>query len=208
MPLYYKCTLKPKLMNIQNRIEQVTSEAVSISREELISKMLDARGGAHTFSNVVLKTVPPMNKTGNPFYNRVFKLAQWNAGINTEFATKFVNTCERLDIDTENLDIDESIYTKYNEKKNCPVLRLKSKPASIYFAFFPTKQVQFVEYYIDGMLATPFQEEQLKAWIKKSAPSKKQTELGIAEADQVLIRTAKLESVVAIKIEGTQYRVV
>jgi hypothetical protein len=195
-------------MTTQSRINEVTSGATSISKDELISKMINVRGGAHTFSNVVLKTAPTMNKGGNPFHNRVEKLAQWNCGINTEYGTKLGNTLDKLGIEVEALDIDESRYERYTEKKNCPVLRLKSDPNKIYIAFFPNKQVQFVEYYIDGELATPLESEQLKVWIKKSTPSKKQTELGIAEADQVIIRTAKVESVVAIKIDGIQYRVV
>lgn len=195
-------------MTTQSRIAEVTIGATSISREELVSKMINVRGGAHTFSNVVLKTAPQMNKTNNPFHNRVEKLAQWNCGINTEYGTKLGNALDKLGIEVEALDIDESLYERYTEKRNCPVLRLKSNPNKIYIAFFPNKQVQFVEYYVDGELATPLQSEQLKVWIKKSTPSKKQTELGIAEADQVMIRTAKLESVVAIKIDGIQYRVV
>lgn len=195
-------------MTMNAKIDQLTVGAVSITRAELVEKMANVRNGAHSFSNQILATIPPMNKTGNPFLDRTIKLAQWGSGVNTTYATKLENKADKMGIDTTELTIEESKYTRYNGKQNCPVLRLKKDPSALYIAFFPNDQVQFVEYYVDGELATPLQAEQLKAWVKRPYASAKQTAMGIAVEEQVKIRIAKIESVVAIRIDGTLYRVV
>lgn len=196
-------------MNIQNRINEVTANATSITRNELVEKMLNLRNGSHTFGSWVIKTKTKMNKGGNPFYDRVTKLAKWSFGVNTEYYTKLVNEMQRQGLDTSALTKVGSAYERYNDKPNCPILRLKSDTEKLYVSVFPNKEgVSFVEYYIDNRKATEFEVEQIKAWLGENKPSAKQTELGISADKEIKIRTAKLDSVVAITLEGQTYKVV
>jgi hypothetical protein len=196
-------------MTIQNRISQETANATTITKAELVEKMLTLRNGSHTFGGIVLATEPKMNKGGNPFHNRVTKLAKWSFGINTEYLTKLMKEMERQGLDTSALTEPTSNYVRYNDKKNCSVLRLKSNLSKLYLNLFPNKdKISFVEYYLDGVLATELETAQIKSWIGEDKPSAKQTELGISEERQIKIRTPKLESVVAITLEGVTYKVV
>lgn len=196
-------------MAIQNRINEVTATATTITKAELVEKMLTLRNGSHTFGSWLLATNPYMPKGGNPFYGRVTKLAKWSFGVNTEYYNKVVNEMERQGLDTSTLTKAPSNYVRYNaDKDNCPVLRLKSDTSKLYISVFPNKEgVSFVEYYLDGVLATELETAQIKAWIGEDKPSAKQSELGISEERQIKIRTAKLESVVAITLEGATYKV-
>lgn len=195
-------------MMMNNRINELTNGHTSISKSELVEKMLNLRNGSHTFGSVVLATEPTMNKSGNPFYNRVVKLAKWSFGINTEYYNKVKNEMERQGLDVTALTTSSSNYERYNEKPNCPILKLKSDNSRLYVSLFPNKDgVSFVEYYVDGVKATELEVEQIKSFERGNTPSAKQSALGISEEKQIKIRTAKLESVVAITLEKTNYKV-
>lgn len=196
-------------MEMTQRVSEITANANTITREELVEKMLVLRNGSHTFGGVVLATEPKMNKGGNPFYGRVTKLAKWSFGVNTDYYTKVVNEMTRQGLDTSTLTKEPSNYVRYNEKANCPILRLKSDTSKLYLSVFPNKEgVSFVEYYLDGVLATELETEQIKSWVGETKPSAKQSELGISADKEIKIRTIKLDSVVAITLEGTTYKVV
>ena len=196
-------------MIMTNRINEVTANATTITRQELVSKMLNLRNGSHTFGSIVLATEPKMNKGGNPFYGRVTKLAKWSFGVNTEYYTKVIKEMERQGLDTSALTREPSNYIRYNEKANCPILKLKSDESKLYLSVFPNKEgVSFVEYYIDGVLATELETAQIKAWENGNKPSAKQSELGISAEREIKIRTIKLDSIVAITLEGVTYKVV
>lgn len=196
-------------MTINNRISEITTTATTITKSELVSKMIGLRNGSHTFGGVLALTAPAMNKGGNPFYGRVMKLAKWSFGVNTEYYTKVVNEMIRQGLDTSALTKAPSNYVRYVENKaNCPVLRLKSDTSKLYLSLFPNKDgVSFVEYYLDGVLATELETAQIKAWVGEDKPSAKQSELGIGEERQIKIRTLKLDSVVSITLEGATYKV-
>lgn len=195
------------MANIQTRISALTSDAVSITEQDLIEKMLNVRGGAHTFGDVIVASVPKMNKTDNPFYGRVTKLAEWGCGINTTWAKKLNNAFEKHELVAPQIDLRNSPYVHYTDKPTCPVLRLKRDMNAIYFAIFPNKQLKFVEYYIDNVLATELELEQLKVWLPKPSVDKRQIESGIAESEQVIMRTPSIKSVVAIKVDKGFYKI-
>lgn len=196
-------------MTIQNRINEVTATSTAITKAELVEKMLTLRNGSHTFGSVVLATEPKMNKGGNPFYGRVTKLAKWSFGVNTDYYTKVINEMVRQGLDTSTLTKEPSNYVRYNDKANCPILKLKSDTSKLYLSVFPNKEgVSFVEYHLDGNLATELETAQIKAWVGEDKPSAKQSELGITAEKEIKIRTIKLDSVVAITLEGTTYKVV
>lgn len=193
---------------IINRIASALVSFVSVSISDLVGIMIELRNGSHTFGSVLLQSIPEMRKTGNPFYGRVTKLAKWSFGVNTEYYSKLIKELERQGIDASLLTKEPSNYERYNGKPNCPVLKLKSDPSKLYLALFPNKDgVSFVEYYIDGRLATDFEVEQIKSFEYGNKPSAKQTALGIEEERQIKIRTVKLESIVAITLEGQTYKV-
>ena len=196
-------------MTIQNRINEITATATTITRNELVEKMINLRNGSHTFGSIVVGNEPKMNKGGNPFYNRVTKLAKWSFGVNTDYYTKVINEMVRQGLDTSTLTKEPSNYVRYNEKSNCPILRLKSDTSKLYLSVYPNKEgVSFVEYYIDNVLATELETEQVKSWVGDNKPSAKQSELGISAEREIKIRTIKLDSIVAITLEGVTYKVV
>ena len=196
-------------MTIENKISEITATSTAITKSELVEKMLTLRNGSHTFGSVVLATEPKMNKGGNPFYGRVTKLAKWSFGVNTEYYTKVVKEMERQGLDASALTREPSNYVRYNDKPNCSVLKLKSDLSKLYLSLFPNKDgVSFVEYYIDGVLATEFETAQIKSWENGKKPSAKQSELGISADKEIKIRTIKLDSIVAITLEGATYKVV
>lgn len=197
-------------MNINNRISQITAEnTVTITKAELVEKLLNLRNGSHTFGSVVLATEPKMNKKGNPFFGRVTKLAKWSFGVNTEYYTKVVKEMERQGLDVSALTKAPSNYVRFHEDRaNCPVLKLKSDESKLYLSLFPNREgVSFVEYYVDNQIAGELETAQVKAWVGEDKPSAKQAELGIADERQIKIRTVKLDSVVAITLEGVSYKV-
>lgn len=190
------------------RIASVIASYVSVSLADLVGIVIALRNGSHTFGSILTNSVPEMRKTNNPFLGRVTKLSKWSFGLNTEYYSKLIKEMERQGIDPSALTKEPSNYERYNGKPNCPVLKLKSDPSKLYLALFPNKDgVSFVEYYIDGRLATDFEVEQIKSFEYGSKPSAKQTALGIEAERQVKIRTTKLESVVAITLEGQTYKV-
>lgn len=171
--------------------------------------MLTLRNGSHTFGGIVVANKPKMNKGGNPYYERVTKLSKWSFGVNTDYYTKVINEMNRQGLDTSTLTKEPSNYVRYNDKANCPILRLKSDTSKLYLSVYPNKdQVSFVEYYIDNVLATELETEQVKSWVGENKPSVKQTELGISADKEIKIRTIKLDSIVAITLEGVTYKVV
>lgn len=71
-------------MNIQKKlVQQVVQEMPSITKEQLINHLKNIKSS--TFIGFVAKTIPKMKKTGNPFADKIIKLAHVSANVGFDY---------------------------------------------------------------------------------------------------------------------------
>ena len=116
-------------MTTEQRINQIGNEIIHevMTKQEFVSYMENLCNGSHTFGSVVSVTEPKMNKTGNPYYNRVKKMSKWNFGCNTSFTTKGENYREKNDIQGD-FQAQSTYVQSTNGKENYVVCAKKDNP--------------------------------------------------------------------------------
>ena len=168
-------------MNINERFNQleVENNFEVMAKSEFLDYMSNLNNGSHTFGGMISLTLAKMNKTGNPYYGRVYKLSRWSFGCNTSFATKGENIREKKGVEGEfkamgtyvkpDNDKDNFVVCSKKDDENVKYLRVYTNPDS--------NEPTFTEYYVDGVKLSGAELELVKGLIIKK--SKGSINLGV-----------------------------
>lgn len=148
--------------------------------------------------SVIAITEPKMNKRGNPYFGRVHKATYMsNVALGYDYENVVNARLERKGLDSDFVaekpkgkNWDMYPFILQSDKDNSvKYLRCTMRPNTA------TKVV----YILDGKVVTD--EDVLlaiKSWVTKSSYSVKQTESGLDEKEQVIVRDFKLEGIIAL----------
>lgn len=197
-------------MNINQKITQIETENTFevMTKEDFISFMENINNGSHTYGSIITLAKARMNVKGNPFRDRVMKLAKWNFGCNTSFGKKGDNLREKSGIEGEFKPKSTYVETDVYDE-NFVVCHKKDDPNTKYLRLYTnanSNTVTFTEYYIDDVKATEFEMEQLRTFIKKSV--KGSHNLGVKGAEAFGTFNVGLDSVKYIFVNGRKIKIV
>lgn len=144
---------------------------------------------------VVTKTTPKMNKTGNPYVNRVEKVSVYtNAMLGCSYANVVNNRLEN-----EGKERDFVAQAPKGRKSYNSFFDQSEKDENVFYlkiAFYQKQTHVTSNYLVDGELATPEQVEEIKKFLPKNYSSA--ASQGLEEEDEVKMIAVKFENVVAI----------
>jgi hypothetical protein len=152
-------------------------------------------GGSAKFAQVLAEVEQKMLKTGNPLRNAVItKLVDYNMLLNANYQNMVNNALIREGKDA-NFVAKENWFTPVNDGFNGSVVAKKSDLTCEYLKF-SCNNAKTLNYFVDGVEATPEQMEVIKQYKQKSNRPLNQ---GLTEDNEVIIRTIKMEGIKKIK---------
>jgi hypothetical protein len=166
----------------------------NITRQELITLLSEI--DKPTFTNVVMETMVRMNKTNNPYYNKVVKRSKCNYSLGIDYGKRVNNNYTKEGI--ENTFESEKPSGKHHIG-NSKCLLIDDKTESVHYVMLerfdeikPTNEFIFEGNEIDKQLFQDF--------MVKYTESQKQ------EQDRkVMVITPKIENIKEMSINGTKY---
>lgn len=197
-------------MNINEKFNQIEIENLfeQMTKSEVVDFMSNLRNGSHTKGSMISLTIAKMNKTGNPYFNRVYKLSKWNFGCNTSFGTKAENLRDKKEIEGE-FTPNETYVKSINGKKNYVVCTHENDPSKIYLRVYTdanSTEPTFVEYYMDGVKIPQDELELVRGLIKRS--EKGSHNLGIKGDEAFGTFNVGLNSVKYLLVAGRKIKIV
>ena len=174
--------------------------------------LLHERKGAQPIT-IVTQTIPAMNKTGNPYYDkdkgtfRVYKRSWVNGMIGWNYSNAVSNQRAREDHPEPAF---EAQPRKWGERiAGSPLVKHKD---SLYLELKVERSVETPLYYLDDELLDEDDNEQgaknklivadIKSWIKVS------TQAATQETEkEIILRDYKLSNIISIRCGGCDYRV-
>lgn len=150
-----------------------------------------------TFCNVVMKTIPTMNKTGNEFFGRVVKLSSTNFLMGNDYENR-VQSNEQKEGLTPDF-ISEKPSGKTHVSKCVLVDDKTGENHYLMVERFDEIKPQ-VQYELDGQPMDEIQYELFKQWLKTPYVSTKQ------EQDRkVMVITPLIKNIVSISFDNKKY---
>lgn len=197
-------------MNINEKFNQLEAENTFevMTKDEVVEFMSNIKNGSHTFGSMISLTIAKMNKTGNPYFNRVYKLSKWSFGCNTSFGTKGENAREKNGIKGD-FKPKSTYVTADNGKENYVVCSKKNDESVKYLRVYTDAKSNipsFKEYYCEGVRLDGAELELVKGLIKST--KKGSANLGIQGADAFGTFNVGLDSVKYLFVEGRKIKVV
>lgn len=197
-------------MTISEKLNQLEVETTFevMTKGEFIDFMLNLRNGSHSFGSMVSLTLQKMNKRGNPYHNRVYKLSKWNFGCNTSYQTKGDNLREKKGIVGE-LVTKETYVQPLEDDSNFVVCSKKDDPTKKYLRVYTnpnSNETTFKEYYMDGVKIQEQELELVKGLITKS--EKGSNNLGVVGSDSFGTFNVGLDSVKYMFIDNRKIKIV
>ena len=172
-------------------------ETKKITRQELITLLSEI--DKPTFTNVVMETMVRMNKTNNPYYNKVVKRSKCNYSLGIDYQKRVNNNYTKEGI--ENTFESEKPSGKHHVG-NSKCLLIDDKTESVYYVMLerfdeikPTNEFIFEGNEIDKQLFQDF--------MVKYTESQKQE-----QERKVSVITPKIDSIMGISLNGTKYEVI
>ena len=149
-----------------------------------------------TFVNVELLTVVDMNKTNNPFYNRVTKSSKRNYLLGSEYLKRVIKNMKN-----EGLEPDFQVEKpKGKTHVSGSVLVSDKDPNQFYVMLELFDEIPPVtEYFLDG---EPVEKQVVEGYFKPVYESKKQE-----QERKVKVITPKIESIRKMSILGHVYEI-
>jgi hypothetical protein len=160
---------------------------------KLQSVLLNHKGNG--FAHLIAKTVPTMNKTGNPFYGNVFKVADINIQAGFKYINSVNNQRKREGLESE----VEAKPRKWGSRIEGTPLVEHTKKDGTYRLYLEAKceSVNSVKY-VDGE-GNEIDKSELTEWLR-DRPAKSSTQDGIEK--EVILRDYALDSIEWIAIDG------
>lgn len=149
-----------------------------------------------TFVNMVTRTVVKMNKTGNPFYNLVYKVRTGNYLVGNEYENRVNNNLEKEGKDSDFVASKNNVgdhvtksllYNSNTEKYYLQYERFDNSPIDTLYTFkgLPIDKAQF-ERFISG--STSYENQGLTKTVK--------------------VQSVTTSNILSITVDGTRYNVV
>lgn len=177
-----------------NQLIVMNKETKKITKQELITLL--SQINKPTFTNVVMETKVRMNKTNNPYYDKVIKRSKCNYSLGIDYQKRVNNNYTKEGI--ENTFESEKPSGKHHIG-NSKCLLIDDKTESVHYVMLerfdeinPTNEFIFEGNEIDKQI---FQD-----YMVKVSESQKQ------EQDRkVMVLTPKIDNIKEISLEGTKY---
>lgn len=150
-----------------------------------------------TFVNLVTETKVRMNKTGNPFFDKVTKKSKSNFLIGNDYGIRVTNNEKKEGIEG-NFEVEEMKGKKHVSKCVC----IDTKTESVYYLMverFDEIKPQ-VEYTFEG---NSIEKTLFESYMVKVSESKKQV-----QEKKVSVLTFKISNIKEISINKEKYQVV
>ena len=150
-----------------------------------------------TFVNLVTETKVRMNKTGNPFFDKVTKKSKSNFLIGNDYGIRVTNNEKKEGIEG-NFEVEEMKGKKHVSKCVC----IDTKTESVYYLMverFDEIKPQ-VEYTFEG---NSIEKHLFESYMVKVSESKKQV-----QEKKVSVLTFKISNIKEISINKEKYQVV
>jgi hypothetical protein len=166
-----------------------------ISKRNLIELLMGVNKS--TFVNVTMKTPVRMNKTGNPFYDRIEKISSTNFLLGNSYEDRVRSNQEK-----EHLNgnfVSEQPKGKLHVSK-CVLVDEKTK--TVFYVMlerFDEIKPQNI-YIVDGN--DPIEKVLFEEWMIKSYDSQKQK-----QERKVMVITVKIENIIGITLDGVRYEI-
>lgn len=146
--------------------------------------------------SLITVTVPKMRKTNNPYFGRVHKASYMtNVALGYDYENSVNNRLDRKGIEAD----FQAEKPKGKSWCEYPYILQADKDASIKYlrcTIRPNTKAKSV-FILDGKIVTDDAiEAQIKSFIQTSSTSKKQSESGLDDAEQVIVRDYKLDGVI------------
>lgn len=176
-------------------------QIVNVSVSELVEVLKGV--DKSTFINVTMETVPTMNKTGNPFYNKenktfsVRKLTTCNYLIGNNYENRVNNNMEKEGMETTFESLKPS--GKHHVSK---CVLVDDKTETVYYLMverFDEVKPQ-VEYTKDGLPMNETDRMILNDFLVKSSDSSRQE-----QERKVSVITPKIENIRELSLNGVRY---
>ena len=197
-------------MTIQEKLNEIEREFnfEQMTKAEFVDFMSNLRNGSHTYGSMISLTLAKMNKKGNPYHNRVYKLSKWNFGCNTNYVNKAENIRDK-----KNIEGDFSAKGTYVQPtdgdNNFVVCYKKDEPTKVYLRVYTDANSQtptFKEYYMDNQKVQGHELELVKGFIKNSV--KGSQNLGVIGNDAFGTFNVGLDSVKYMFIDKRKIKIV
>jgi len=138
---------------------KTTNENLSVTKQELVSILSNVEKG--TFAFLHIETKVRMNKTGNPYFDKVMKITKGNVLLGNSYQTRVQKETENPTFTPEKCNVGEhtSKCILHNEKLNRDYLQ---------YEWFEEVQPKS-EFRFEG---DPIEKELFRDYMVKSSPNK------------------------------------
>jgi hypothetical protein len=170
-------------------------EIVNITRQELITLLMNFDETKHQpFVNVVMETPVRMIKTGNPYYERIFKKSSCNYKLNVDYGKRVNNNITKEGIE-ENFEVGEMKGKKHISKCVCVDTKTETTHYLMLERFDEINPQN--EYLMEGNLIekTLFEPFMTKVYENKSQPQER----------KVMVITPKIDNIKEMSFGGFKY---
>lgn len=171
-----------------------TTTVQRISKSDLLHLLMGVNKS--TFVNITMKTSVRMNKTGNPYFNRVEKISSTNFLMGNDYETRVQSNEEKEGL---NPDFSSQKPSGIHHVSKC-VLQ-SDKDESVFYVMVERfdEIVPQTEYICDG---NSIDKHLFDQWMVKPSPSTKQDQVR-----KVMVLTPKIENIIGITLDGIRYEV-
>jgi hypothetical protein len=171
---------------------------MNITRNELIGLLNEVK--TSTFVHLVTETKVRMNKTGNPFFDKVIKKSSCNYLMGNDYQIRVWGNGEKEGIPQEEntFEVEEMKGKKHLSKVVC----IDTKTESVYYLMVERfdEIKPKVEYTFEG---NPIEKQLFESYMVKVSESKKQP-----QERKVKVLTFKLDNIKEISFGKEKYKVV
>ena len=170
-------------------------EVKHITRQELITLLKNFdETTEQPFVNVVMETPVKMLKTGNPYYDRIFKRSSCNYKLNVDYGKRVNNNMTKEGIE-ENFEVGEMKGKKHISKCVC----VDTKTEQTYYVMLErfTEIKPQNEFFFEGnpIEKTLFENYMTKVYDNNSQPQER----------KVMVITPKIENIREMSFNGFKY---
>lgn len=166
---------------------------VTINKVELLQLLMNIESS--TFVNLVTETKVRMNKTNNPYFDKVIKRNKCTYLVGNDYETRV-----HVNEEKEGLEGDFKSEEMKGKKHISKCVCVDTKTESVHYLMverFDEVKPQKTEYICEG---SPIEKQLFESYMTKVYESKKQ------EQDRkVMVITPKLDSIKEITLNGTHY---
>ena len=170
-------------------------EVKHITRQELITLLTNFdETTQQPFVNVVMETPVKMLKTGNPYYDRVFKKSSSNYKLNVDYGKRVNNN-----MDKENVDGEFQVGEMKGKKHISKCLCVDTKTEETYYVMlerFDEIKPQ-TEYLMEG---NPIDKTVIEPFMTKVYENKSQP-----QERKVMVITPKIDNIREMSFNGFKY---